>query len=209
MKNLIFLGAPGSGKGTQAAKLVSGKNYKHISTGNLLRDEIAKETELGLKVKSVMDAGQLVSDDLVVELLKANLSFGDSKYIFDGYPRNLEQAKTLSGILGNNSFTAVYFELDTEKLVDRLCNRRVTKDGRHIYNLVTNPPEVDGVCDITGEALVHRDDDKEDIVRSRMEIFQNSINPILSFYDSSDNLDRIEASQGMNLVYDELISKIN
>ena len=209
MSNLIFLGAPGSGKGTQAAKLVSEKKFNHISTGNLLRDEIAKASDLGKKVKSVMDAGQLVSDDLVVELLKANLSLESSKYIFDGYPRNLEQAKTLGQILKGYSYTAVYFDLDTDKLVQRLCNRRVTKDGKHIYNLLTNPPKVEGVCDVTGEPLIHRDDDEEEVVRSRMEVFKNTIDPLLKFYSEEDNLVKIAADNEVNGVYEELISKIS
>lgn len=209
MKNLILLGAPGSGKGTQAAKLVKEKKYTHISTGNLLRDEIAKKTELGNKVKSVMDAGQLVSDDLVVELLKSNLDFANSKYIFDGYPRNLEQAKTLSEILGLNPVVAVHFELDTEKLVARLCNRRVSKDGKHIYNLLTNPPSIEGICDVTGEPLVHRDDDQEDVVRNRMEVFENTIHPVLDYYKSKGMLVGVNADQTMDEVYKELLGKIN
>ena len=209
MKNLIFLGAPGSGKGTQAAKLVSEKSFKHISTGNLLREEIAKETELGLRVKSVMDAGQLVSDDLVVELLKSNLHFDSSNYIFDGYPRNLDQANTLSSILGDHPFTAIYFELNTEKLVERLCNRRVTKDGKHIYNLLTNPPKVEGICDVTGEPLIHRDDDKEDVVRNRMEVFENTITPVLDYYKELGCFETVAADGSVESVYEQLLNKIS
>ncbi|MBD66768.1 MAG: adenylate kinase [Halobacteriovoraceae bacterium] len=209
MKNLVLLGAPGSGKGTQSAKLVAEKGYTHISTGNLLRAEIAKESELGIKVKEVMESGQLVSDDLVVELLKANLDLDNSAYIFDGYPRNIEQAKTLNSILEGYPSLAVYFELDTDKLVERLTNRRVTKDGKHIYNLVTNPPKVSGVCDVSGEPLVQRDDDKEEVVRSRMEVFENTINPVLDLYESKGKLVRLQADQSMDKVFSDLVSKIN
>lgn len=209
MRNLILLGAPGSGKGTQSAKLVKENSYNHVSTGNLLRDEIAKETELGLKVKKVMEDGQLVSDELVAELLKSNLKLNDSSYIFDGYPRNLEQAKTLSSILEGFDFVAVYFKLDTEKLVERLTNRRVTKDGKHIYNLITNPPTKNGVCDVTGEPLVQRDDDKEDVVRKRMEVFENTINPVLDYYRGMNKFVEINADLSLDGVYSELISKIN
>ena len=117
MKNLIFLGAPGSGKGTQSA-ILKEQGYNHVSTGDLLRSEIASGSELGNKVKSVMDAGNLVSDELVVELLKANLDLENKKYIFDGYPRNIAQAKTLNEIIAGHEYLAVYFKLDTEKLVD-------------------------------------------------------------------------------------------
>lgn len=208
MQNLIFLGAPGSGKGTQSANLVDKNGYNHVSTGNLLRAEIAKESELGLKIKGVMEAGDLVSDDLVVELLKANLDLDKSAYIFDGYPRNLEQAKTLSGILEGYSHKAVYFELDTEKLVERLCNRRVTKDGKYIYNLITNPPKQEGVCDVTGEPLIQRDDDKEDVVRNRMEVFENTIQPVLDFYKEQGKLETLKADGNLDEVYTNLLVKI-
>ncbi len=208
MKNLILLGAPGSGKGTQSAKLVEGMGYKHVSTGNLLREEIAKESELGLKVKEVMESGQLVSDDLVVELLKANLDLDTSAYIFDGYPRNLEQAKTLSKLLDGYDHTAVFFNLDTEKLVERLGNRRVTKDGKNIYNLITNPPKESGVCDVTGEPLIQRDDDKEEVVRKRMEVFRDTINPVLDHYKADGRLVEIQADKALDHVYNDLVDKI-
>jgi adenylate kinase len=208
MKNLIFLGAPGSGKGTQSAKLIEQKSYSHVSTGNLLREEIAKESDLGIKVKEVMESGQLVSDELVVELLKSNLDLSKSSYMFDGYPRNLDQAKTLSSILDGHDFTAVYFELDTEKLVKRLENRRVTKDGKYIYNLITNPPKTSGVCDVTGEPLIQRDDDKEEIVRKRMEVYEKTIGPVISYYEEMGKLIKIDANQGVDEVYNDLVEKI-
>lgn len=209
MNNLILLGAPGSGKGTQSAKLVDGLSYQHVSTGNLLREEIAKESELGLKVKKVMDDGQLVSDELVVELLKANLNLNEDSYIFDGYPRNLTQAKTLSQILSGYNFKAVFFKLDTDSLVERLANRRVTKDGKHIYNLITNPPKTSGVCDVTGEPLIQRDDDKEEVVRKRMDVFEETINPVVDYYRDLGVLVEVDANQALDAVYSDLVSKIN
>lgn len=208
VSHLIFLGAPGSGKGTQSAKLVSKNGYNHVSTGNLLREEIAAGTELGLKVKSVMDAGNLVSDELVVELLK-NLNLKTESYIFDGYPRNIAQAKTLTEILGDSEHKAVYFELNTDSLVKRLTNRRVTKDGKHIYNLDSNPPKVAGICDISGEELIHRHDDKEDVIRSRMEVFGKTIDPILDFYKEQGKLLVVDANGSLEVVYDEIILKIS
>lgn len=208
MENLILLGAPGSGKGTQSALLVEGKSYQHVSTGNLLREEISKESDLGIRVKEVMESGQLVSDELVVELLKSNLDLGNASYIFDGYPRNLEQAKTLEQILNGHNHKAVYFNLDTEKLVERLGNRRVTKDGKNIYNLITNPPKVNGICDVTGEKLVQRDDDKEEVVRKRMKVFNETITPVLEFYKEKGLLVEVEADRSLELVYEDLISKI-
>lgn len=209
MKNLILLGAPGSGKGTQSAKLVKELGYFHVSTGNLLRDEIARESELGKRVKAVMDAGQLVSDELVVELLKANLNLSENSYIFDGYPRNEVQAETLNGILEGHQYLAVYFKLDTENLVERLTNRRVTKDGKHIYNLKTNPPKVAGVCDITGEELIQRDDDKEEVVRDRMKVFDSTMGPVIDKYRKLGKVVEVNADQSPEAVFTEISSKID
>lgn len=200
-KNLVLVGAPGSGKGTQAAKLVSDLGYEHVSTGDLLRAEIAKGSELGLKVKSVMDAGQLVSDDLVAELLKANLHLGSKNYIFDGYPRNLAQAKTLESILGGSEYQVVYFEIETNSLVERITNRRVTPDGKHIYNLLTKPPKVPGICDVTGEKLVQRKDDTEEVVRNRMKVFHDAIDPMLDYYKKLGKLNKVDAKGRVEEIY--------
>lgn len=207
MKNLIFLGAPGSGKGTQSA-ILKGDGYSHVSTGDLLRSEIASGSELGQKVKSVMDAGQLVSDELVVELLKANLDLANKKYIFDGYPRNIAQAKTLNAILDGNEFLAVYFKLDTDMLVERITNRRTTKDGKHIYNLKTNPPKVAGKCDVTGEDLIQRADDTEQVVRNRMKVFEDNMKEVISLYSDLGVLVEVNADQDVENVTRDLTSKI-
>lgn len=204
-KHLVFIGAPGSGKGTQSAKFKEEMGYNHISTGDLLRAEIAKQSELGKRVKSVMDSGQLVSDDLVVELLKANINLRDSFYIFDGYPRNIAQAETLDEqILNDYKYIAVYFKLDTEKLVERLTNRRVSPDGKHIYNLKTNPPKVAGICNVTGEKLVHRDDDKEEVIRERMKVFESTSGPMLDYYKAKGILTEVDANKGVDEIYNEI-----
>lgn len=208
MDNLILLGAPGSGKGTQSSLLVKKNDYIHISTGNLLREEIAKKSDLGLKVREVMEAGKLVSDELVEKLLIANLDLDNHVYIFDGYPRNIDQANRLSSILGEVDYKAVYFQLDTEVLVERLGNRRVTKDGKRIYNLLTNPPKIHGICDITGEVLMQRDDDREDVVRKRMQIYNETINPVLLYYKKLDKLIEIDANKSFDKVYETLIMKL-
>lgn len=206
-KHLILLGAPGSGKGTQSSRLKK-EGFIHVSTGDLLRSEIAKESDLGKRVKGVMDAGQLVSDDLVVELLKANLDLNKNLYIFDGYPRNINQAKTLDGILSGHDYLAVYFKLDTDVLVERITNRRTTKDGKQIYNLKTNPPKVEGICDITGEPLIQRDDDKEEIVRERMNVFEATIDPILEFFKENNRLQVVDASISPDEVFTQIKNKI-
>lgn len=208
-KHLVFIGAPGSGKGTQSAKFKEQMGYQHVSTGDLLRAEIAKKSELGLRVKSVMESGQLVSDDLVVELLKANINLSDNYYIFDGYPRNITQVKTLDEkILNNFEYLAIYFKLDTDKLVERITNRRVSPNGKHIYNLKTNPPKVAGICDVTGEKLVHRDDDKEEVIRERMRVFESTLNPMLDFYKAKGILAEVDADKGVDEVFNEISSLI-
>lgn len=209
-KSLVFIGAPGSGKGTQSAKLKELNGFNHVSTGDLLRKEIASKSELGVRVKKVMDEGQLVSDELVVELIKANIDLSNKTYIFDGYPRNIAQAQTLNDqILKGHDYTAIYFEVDTEKLVTRLTNRRVTKDGKQIYNLITNPPKVPGVCDVTGEPLIQRDDDKEEVIRKRMDVYNSTVEPVLKYYKEKGILKTVSAENTVEDVYKEILSVLN
>lgn len=210
MKSLVFIGAPGSGKGTQSAKLKELNGFNHVSTGDLLRKEIASQSELGVRVKKVMDEGQLVSDELVVELIKANIDLSNKAYIFDGYPRNIAQAQTLNDqILKGHDYTAIYFAVDTEKLVTRLTNRRVTKDGKQIYNLITNPPKVSGVCDVTGEPLIQRDDDKEEVIRKRMDVYNSTVEPVLKYYKEKGILKTVSAENSVEDVYKEILSVLN
>jgi adenylate kinase len=206
--HLIFIGAPGSGKGTQAAKLVSQKGLKQVSTGDLLRGEIAKGSELGKEVKAVMDAGNLVSDDLVVRLLLANINLATEQYIFDGYPRNLAQAQTLDkDVLQGVKATAVYFNIDLNKLVERLTNRRTCKDCGSIYNLISKKPKIEGVCDkCSSTNLVQRADDKEDVIRNRLEVFQQSVNPVLDYYKQSNRLVVLDADQGEEDIFSKISS---
>ena len=205
---LILIGAPGSGKGTQAKNLIDEMGYNHISTGDLLRAEIAKGSELGQKLKSILDAGNLVDDATVLELLNANCELEGKSYIFDGYPRNLEQAKALDEhvLKGANSM-AVYFDIDLEILIERIVNRRTAPKSGEIYNLITRPPKVPGKCDVSGEDLVHRKDDNEDTVRNRMNIFKENVDPILEYYEGQGRLQRVNAASSAVEVF-ELIKKI-
>jgi len=205
---LILIGAPGSGKGTQAKNLIDNMGYKHVSTGDLLRSEIAKESELGLKVKSILADGNLVDNDTVLELLNANCELDGFSYIFDGYPRNLEQAEALdSHVLKGANSIAVYFDIDLEILIERIVNRRTAPKSGEIYNLVTRPPKVEGKCDVSGEDLIHRKDDNEDTVRNRMNIFKDNVDPVLAYYESLGRLKRVDAKASAPEVY-ELIEKI-
>lgn len=208
--HLIFIGAPGSGKGTQANKLVSDREFKHISTGDLLRAEIAKQSPLGLEVKKVMDEGQLVSDDLVIRLLQANINLTADQYIFDGYPRNLAQAQTLDReVLKSSPSLAVYFEIDMNKLVERLTNRRTCKDCGAIYNLVSKKPKVMGKCDQCGSTnLVQRADDKEDVIKNRLQVFQDTISPVLEYYQDLGRLMKVDAEMSVDEIFKQISSKV-
>ncbi|AYF45875.1 MULTISPECIES: adenylate kinase [Halobacteriovorax] len=202
---LILIGAPGSGKGTQAKKIVNELGYNHVSTGDLLRAEVAKGSELGTKIKEVMDSGELVSDELVLDLLKANCAVDKSTYIFDGYPRNLVQAKDLdSALLGGVKSLAVYFEVNIDTLVERIVNRRVAPKSGEIYNLKTKPPKVDGKCDVSGEDLVHRKDDNEETVRTRMKVFTDNIEPVLEYYESQGRLVKVDATKDLDAIFEDI-----
>lgn len=202
---LILLGAPGSGKGTQAAALVKHFGYNHVSTGDLLRKEIAEESELGKRVQSIMDAGNLVDDQTVLELLSKNCDVFNSSYIFDGFPRNLEQAQLLDKVvLKETASLAILFDLDLEVIVERIVNRRVAPKSGEIYNLISRPPKKEGVCDVSGEPLIQRKDDNEETVRNRLKVYEEAINPVLNYYESKGILRKIDASLASHQVLEQL-----
>ncbi len=202
---LILLGAPGSGKGTQAARLVSELGYEHISTGDLLRKEIKSGSDLGQKVQGIMDAGKLVDDHTVLELLNANCDLDTHQYIFDGFPRNHDQSKLLDEeVLKETASRAVYFDIDLDMLAARLVNRRTCSGCGEIYNLLSKAPKADGVCDKCGGELAQRKDDNEETVKTRLQVFKDTVEPILSYYEESGRLGRIDASQAPDAVFESL-----
>lgn len=193
--HLVLIGAPGSGKGTQAKKLVQDYGYCHLSTGDLLRDEMKKGTDLGAQVESVIKSGKLVDNTLMMKLLKANLDLEKKSYIFDGYPRNLEQARALDDeILGGSNFKVISFDLELKVLLERLTNRRICKSCGAIFNLISKAPKEEGVCDECQGELYQRDDDKEEVIRDRLDVFSQAISPMLDFYQKKNVLQRIDAS---------------
>src|SRR5690606_7630749 len=200
---LIFLGAPGSGKGTQAARVVKELGYKHLSTGDLLRNEIKSGSELGKRVTAIMDAGKLVDDATMIDLLKSNCNLSDNSYIFDGYPRNAEQAKVLDEkFLKSAKSKAIYFEIDLDMLAERLINRRTCGDCGEIYNLKSKAPKVSGVCDKCGSTnLLQRKDDNEETVKTRLNVFRETIDPVLAHYEGQDRLLRVDASASSDAVF--------
>ncbi len=204
--HLIILGAPGSGKGTQAAKLVE-KGYKHISTGDLLRAEIAKGTELGQKVAGIISRGDLVDDRTVMALLKANCDVDKVSYIFDGFPRNIAQAEMLEAeLLKGKKTLAVYFKIDLSILVSRVVNRRTCSKCGEIYNMATKPPRIADTCDKCGAvgSLAQRKDDTEEVVSNRLQIFKDTVDPMLAFYKAKGVLVELDASMQENDVFSAL-----
>lgn len=204
--HLIILGAPGSGKGTQAAKLIE-KGFKHISTGDLLRSEVAKGSELGQKVSGILSRGDLVDDSTVMALLKANCDVDKISYIFDGFPRNIAQVEMLEAeLLKGKKTLAVYFKIDFSVLASRIVDRRTCGSCGEIYNLKTKAPKVANVCDKCGstEPLKQRKDDTEDVVVNRLKIFSDSVEPMLAFYKSKGMLVEIDASKEEKAVFSDL-----
>ena len=180
--NFIFLGPPGAGKGTLAAKVAVEYGIPHISTGDIFRTAIKNQTPLGVKVKAIIDSGALVSDDLTVELVKDRLSQADvaNGFILDGFPRTIPQAEALEA-MGVKIDVVLSIEVPDEKIIARMSGRRVCSCGSS-YHIVYNPPKKEGVCDRCGEALYIRADDTTETVEKRLETFHRETEPLKAFY---------------------------
>ena len=182
---MILLGAPGAGKGTQAQFITEKYGIPQISTGDMLRAAVKAKTELGLQAKKVMDAGGLVSDEVIIGLVKQRITESDcaNGFLFDGFPRTIPQAEAMveAGVAIDN---VVEIAVDDEEIVARLSGRRVHPGSGRIYHVRYNPPQQEGVDDETGEPLVQRDDDTEETVRRRLKIYYNQTSPLIDFYQS-------------------------
>ncbi len=195
LPQLIFLGAPGSGKGTQAKILESHDNYIHLSTGDLLRSEIEKGSNIGLEVDRILKAGQLVGDSHVLELVRLNCDVKSNFYIFDGFPRNYNQALDLEKhILKDIDFKVLYFHIDSEILIDRIVNRRSCSSCGMVYNLKSFPPKNEGTCDSCGGGIITRNDDNPKVAKVRFKLFETSIFSMIEHYESIGNICRLDAS---------------
>jgi adenylate kinase len=202
--NLIFLGPPGAGKGTMASRLAREQNIPHISTGDIFRENINNETDLGKKVKSILDSGELVPDELTVELVKDRLNQDDVSdgFILDGFPRTIPQAEALEDFATIDA--VVLFTLPDEEIVKRLSGRRVHKPSGRTYHIMFNPPKVPGKDDVTGEELIQRGDDTEESIRNRLDVYRKQTEPLVDFYKNKGLLKEVDASPEPDAVFTQL-----
>jgi adenylate kinase len=188
---VILLGAPGAGKGTQARYIMEEFAIPQISTGDMLRAAVREGTDLGLQVKDIMASGGLVSDDIIIALVKERIQASDCKngFLFDGFPRTIPQAQSLvdGGVVIDN---VVEIHVDDEEIVARLSGRRVHQESGRIYHVDHNPPKVEGLDDETGDPLIHREDDLEATVRKRLSVYHEQTEPLVDFYKNLDNQNR-------------------
>ena len=210
-KAFIFLGPPGCGKGTQTDLLSKELHLPHIDTGALLRKNIKEGTEIGLVAKGYIDKGQLVPIEVVSTVIKNRLMESDCNggYILDGYPRSLEQADALDKIIEelkqDVDITAVYFDIPTEVLVERLVNRRSCPVCGKIYNLKTLAPKIEGKCDTCNVDLIQRKDDTEETAYLRFKTYENETHPLLDFYTKRGILKKLNANQALEKVWEDLL----
>ena len=216
-REMIFLGPPACGKGTQTNRLAEYFNLPHVDTGSLLRAEIKSESENGKIAKQYIDKGQLVPVELVAKIIKDRLAQKDCEegYILDGFPRSAEQADMLTKINeeldGDKevSFKAVYFDLDQEILISRIVNRRSCPKCGEIYNIKFHPPKPDGVCDKCGTELTQRKDDNEETAKARFETYFRETAPLVDYYKNKEVLRTIDANGTIDEVWERLLKVVN
>ena len=208
--NIILMGLPGAGKGTQASEIVKKFPIPHISTGDMFRKAIKDETDLGKEAKSYMDRGELVPDEVTVGIVKERISEDDAKkgFLLDGFPRTIDQAESLSQIMSepDREIDAVInIEVPEEELMNRLTGRRICEKCGTTYHLVFNPPKVDGICDIDGGKLYQREDDNPETVSNRLSVNVKQSKPILEYYNNKGVLKNIDGSKDIDEVTNDVI----
>ena len=211
MKTIILLGAPGAGKGTIAEGLKAATDFIHVSTGDMLREAVKAERPVGLEAKSYMEKGELVPDEVIIRIVEERLDSGnaDDQYMFDGFPRTIQQAEMLdAGLEKRNGKVDKVFLLDVEKemLVERLSGRRICRACGAVFHVKNIPPKVEGVCDKCGGELYQRPDDTEATVLNRLDVFQQQTASLIDYYDSKGVLVRIDAGKDRKQTQDEIIA---
>ncbi len=207
---IIMLGAPGAGKGTQAKKIADKYQIPHISTGDIFRANIKEGTELGKKAKSYMDQGQLVPDELTLELIMDRFQNPDCKdgYVLDGFPRTIPQAEALTEALAKNGETinyAINVEVPDENIINRMGGRRACLGCGSTYHIVYAPTKTEGICDRCGEKLVLRDDDKPETVKNRLNVYHNQTQPLIDYYTKQGKLAEVDGTMSMEDVFGAIV----
>jgi adenylate kinase len=209
----VLLGPPGAGKGTQAVKLVEKYNVPQISTGDIFRKNIKEGTELGKKAQEYMNAGQLVPDELVVDLVKDRLMQDDCSngYLLDGFPRTIAQAEQLDAFLesqGQKLDAVINFEVGHDELMKRLTGRRICKKCGASFHIANIPPKVEGICDNCGGELEQRKDDTVETAEKRIEVYEESTAPLIGYYESTGALRNFNAEKDHDLVFKEIVAEL-
>lgn len=207
--NLVFLGPPGAGKGTQAKRLSEEFKWPHISTGDILREAVSKRTPLGEKAMEYMEKGELVPDEVVIGIIKERLKGKDTQkgFILDGFPRTVNQAQSLDAVLEEERKTldlVIYFDVSEEEVIRRLTGRRSCLNCGAIFHLIYNPPKNGGFCDYCGEKLTQRADDQEETVKNRLKVYLSQTAPLVEYYREKGILKEIKAEKGREEVYEEV-----
>jgi adenylate kinase len=203
---IVLLGPPGAGKGTQAARLAEAAKAQHISTGDMLRGEVAAGTELGKKAKSFMDVGNLVPDEVVIGMISQRLK-SSASVIFDGFPRTVAQAQALNKAVAATGFKldrVVYFKANTDELITRLSGRATCSGCQKPYNLNTAPPKKAGICDNCGGRVMQREDDRPEAVRNRLKVYEQQTAPVLVYYRGQGLVREIDAIGSVDDVFTRL-----
>ena len=210
---VVLLGPPGAGKGTQAHAIADRYGIPHISTGDIFRANLRDETPIGLEARKYMDAGELVPDNVVIAMVADRLAAADAAdgFLFDGFPRTIEQAQALESVLGEAATpldAVVSFAIETDELVERLTGRRSCPDG-HVYHVTNNPPREPGVCDVDGKELYQREDDTEDVVRNRLAVYREQTEPLIAYYDERGLVVTIDATGDVDEITERIAAALD